>query len=189
MSLSSQKPKYLLSWPSWVELQGVSVQKDKFKIMITVGLSYIRKHSWWLACSPIFSIWVSSKKSQKSYIGWPQQPLTEKVPNISKKLDFWWSIPQKGTSIGHFGAWDDQTIRIRKFSEEIGLLRLLRPVRLQRPLRSIRLERFLRPGKSLLRTSELSRILNSKIVVLISLYLDVLKKKWFDIFIKCHDES
>ena len=27
-------------------LQGVSVQKDKFKIMITVGLSYIRKHSW-----------------------------------------------------------------------------------------------------------------------------------------------
>jgi hypothetical protein len=110
------------------------VHKDKFKIRITVGLSYIRKHSWWLACSPIFSIWVSSKKIPKSYIGWPQQPPTEKVPNISKKLDFWWSIPQKGTSIGHFGAGDDQTIWIRKFFEEIGLLR---PVRLQRPLRSI----------------------------------------------------
>ena len=77
------------------------------------------------------------KKIPKSYIGWPQQPPTEKVPNISKKLDFWWSIPQKGTSIGHFGAGDDQTIWIRKFFEEIGLLRLLRPVRLQRPLRSI----------------------------------------------------
>ena len=102
-------------------LQGVSVHKDKFKIMITVGLSYIRKHSWWLACSPIFSIWVSSKKIPKSYIGWPQQPPTEKVPNISKKLDFWWSIPQKGTSIGHFGAKNDPSIRNRKFFDEIGL--------------------------------------------------------------------
>ena len=27
-------------------IQGVSVQNDKFKIMTTVGLSYIRKHSW-----------------------------------------------------------------------------------------------------------------------------------------------
>ena len=167
--------------------------------MITVDLSYIRKHSWWLACSPIFSIWVSSKKNPKSYIGWPQQPLTEKVPNISKKLDFWWSIPQKGTSIGHFGAGDDQTIWIRKFFEKIGLLRLLRPVRLQRPLRSIwsfgcqgwsnhqdqqkilwneavevieaikvveaveviEVADVLRTGKSLLRTSEWSRSLNS----------------------------
>ena len=31
-----------------VELQGVSVQNDKFKIMIAVGLSYIRKNSWCL---------------------------------------------------------------------------------------------------------------------------------------------
>jgi hypothetical protein len=95
-------------------------------------------------------------------MGWPQQPPTEKVPNISKKLDFWWSIPQKGTSIGNFGAGDDQTIRIRKFFDEIGLLR---PVRLQRPLRLIRLEIFLRPEKSLPRTLELSRILNSIIWV------------------------
>ena len=69
--------------------------------MITVGLSYIRKHSWCLAYSQISTIWVSSKKNQKSYIDWPQQPPTEKVPNISEKLHFWWSIPQKGTSIGH----------------------------------------------------------------------------------------
>ena len=60
-------------------LQGVPVHKDKFKIRITVGLSYIRKHSWWLACSPIFSIWVSSKKFQKSDIGWPRQPPTENM--------------------------------------------------------------------------------------------------------------
>ena len=55
------------------------------------------------------------KKCLKSYIGWPQRPPTEKVPNICEELDFWWSIPQKGTSIGHFGAGDDQTICIRKF--------------------------------------------------------------------------
>ena len=61
----------------------------------------------------------------------------------------------------YFGASDDQTIRIRRFFEEIGPKRLLRPVSLQRPLRSMRLERFLRPGKSLLRTSESSLFLNS----------------------------
>jgi hypothetical protein len=54
-----------------------------------------------------------------------------------------------------------QTIRIRKFFEEIGLQRLVRPVRLQRLLRSMRLQRFLRPKKSLLRTSESSRLMNS----------------------------
>ena len=32
----------------------------------------------------------------------PQQPPTEKVPCISKKLDFWWSIPQKITIIDYF---------------------------------------------------------------------------------------
>ena len=74
------------------QLQGVSVQNDKFKIMIMVGLSYMSNHSWWLACSLESTIWVSSKKSQKSNIGWPQQPPTEKVPNISEKLGFWWSI-------------------------------------------------------------------------------------------------
>ena len=47
--------------------------------MITAGLSYIRKHSRWLACCHISTIWVSSKKNQKSNIGWPQQPLTEKM--------------------------------------------------------------------------------------------------------------
>ena len=49
-------------------------------------------------------ICVSSPSFQKNSIGWPQQPLTERVSDISEKFDFWWSIPQKGTSIGHFGA-------------------------------------------------------------------------------------
>ena len=46
---------------------------------------------------------------------WPQRPLSERVPYISEKLDFWWSVPQKITSNGYFGANDDQTIRIRRF--------------------------------------------------------------------------
>ena len=60
-------------------------------------------------------IWVSSTNFWKSNIGWPQQPPSERVPYISEKLGFWWSISQKMTSIGHFGAIDDQTIRIRIF--------------------------------------------------------------------------
>jgi hypothetical protein len=102
-----------------------------------------------------------STSFQKSNIGWPQQPPAKRVPNISKKLDFWWSISQNRTNIGHFGARNAQTIRIRKFFEEIGLVRLVTPVRLQRLLRSMRLQRFLRPKKSLLRTSESSRFMNS----------------------------
>jgi hypothetical protein len=62
------------------------------------------------------------------------------------------------SSIGHFGASDDQTIKIRVFFDKIGLLR---PVRLQRPPRSMRLQRFLRPEKSLLMSSKSSRLLNS----------------------------
>ena len=46
---------------------------------------------------------------------WPQRPPSERVPYISEKLDFWWSIPQKITSNDYFGANDDQTIRIRRF--------------------------------------------------------------------------
>ena len=61
------------------------------------------------------------------------------------------------TSIGHFVTSDDHKIRVKKFLEEIGLLRLLRLVRLQRPPRSMRLKRFARAGKSLMRSSKSSR--------------------------------
>jgi hypothetical protein len=90
---------------------------------------------WCLVGSGGLDIWVSSK----SDISWPQQPLTVRVSYISEKVYFWWSIPQKGTSIGHFGAKDDPSIRNRKLYDEIGLLK---PVRLQRLLRPVRLQRF-----------------------------------------------
>ena len=41
--------------------------------------------------------------------------LRQKGCHISEKLDFWWSIPQKITNIGYFGASDDQIIGIRRF--------------------------------------------------------------------------
>ena len=52
--------------------------------------------------------------------------------------------------------WSDH--QDQDFFEEIGLLR---PERLQRPPRSMRLQRFLRPEKSLLRSSKSSRFLIS----------------------------
>ena len=87
---------------------------------------------WCLVGSRGLEIWVLSPSFQKSNIGWPQQPPTERVPNISEKLDFWWSIPQKGTVIGHLGAGDDHTIRINKFFDEMRLSRSLRPLKLLR---------------------------------------------------------
>ena len=127
-------------------------------------------YSWGLGIS------VSSPNLIKSNIGWPQQPPSERISYISEILDFWWSIPKKMFSIGHFGASDDRTIRIRTFFKEIGQLR---PLRLQRPPRSMRLQRFVRPGKSLIRTSESSRFLNSIIWGLISLYFNCFEKKIF----------
>ena len=70
---------------------------------------------WCLGASGGLDFCVSLTSFQKSNIGWMQQPLTERASDISKKVDFPRSIPQKGTDIGHFGA------RIRKFFEEIGL--------------------------------------------------------------------
>ena len=84
---------------------------------------------WCLVASGGLDIWVSSTSFQKSNIGWPQQPPKERVPDISKKLDFWWSIPQKGTGLEHLGARDDLTISISIF---FGEMRLLRSLRLQR---------------------------------------------------------
>ena len=60
----------------------------------------------------------------------------------------WWSIPQKGTCIGHFGARNDPTIRISNFFDEMRLSRSLRLLRLLRLLRSLRLLRFLMRRKS-----------------------------------------
>ena len=50
---------------------------------------------WCLVASRGLDIWVSLTSFQKGNIDRPQQPPTERVSEISKKLDFWWSIPQK----------------------------------------------------------------------------------------------
>ena len=87
---------------------------------------------WCLVGSGGLDIWDSSTSFQKSNIDWPQQPPTESVSDISNKLVFWWSIPQKGTDFDHLGARDDPTIRISKFFDEMRLSRSLRPLRLLR---------------------------------------------------------
>ena len=97
---------------------------------------------WCLVGSGGWDFCVSSTSFQKNDIGWPQQPSTERVSDISEKLDFWPSIPQKGTGSGHLGARDDQTIRISIFFDEMRLSRSMRPLRLLRPLWSLRLQRF-----------------------------------------------
>ena len=43
---------------------------------------------WCLGASGGLHFCVSSTSFEKNDIGWPQQPLTEKVSDISKKLDF-----------------------------------------------------------------------------------------------------
>ena len=67
---------------------------------------------WCLVASGGVEICVSLTSFQKNDITWPQQPLTERVSDISKRLDFWWSIPQKGTSIGHCYQVNDCSSKI-----------------------------------------------------------------------------
>ena len=43
---------------------------------------------WCLVASGVKKICVSSTNFQKNDIGWPQQPPTERVSDISEKLDF-----------------------------------------------------------------------------------------------------
>ena len=43
---------------------------------------------WCLVASGGLEFCVSSTSFQKSNMGWPQQPLTERVSDISRKLDF-----------------------------------------------------------------------------------------------------
>ena len=43
---------------------------------------------WCLVASGGYDFCVSTTSFQKSNIGWPQQPLTERASGISQKLDF-----------------------------------------------------------------------------------------------------
>ena len=70
---------------------------------------------WCLMGSGGVDFCVSSTSFQKSTVGWPQQSPTERVSNISEKLDFLWSIQQKGTGIGYLGTRDDAMIMLSIF--------------------------------------------------------------------------
>ena len=43
---------------------------------------------WCLVASGGLDICISSTRFKKNYIGWPQQPPTERASDISEKLDF-----------------------------------------------------------------------------------------------------
>ena len=79
---------------------------------------------------------------QKYNLGWPPQPLRERVPKINKIVGFWWSNPHWETRIGIFGAMIDGNITLSIFFCEMRLLRSLRPLRLLRLLRSLRPQIF-----------------------------------------------
>ena len=51
-----------------------------------------RTENFDIICSQGLPICVLSTSFQKSRIGWPQQPPTWSVSDISENLDFWWSI-------------------------------------------------------------------------------------------------
>ena len=143
---------FLLNFVNHIDLKRIKIQQN-YRVHIShwsvISKSALRGRSinnfielWCLAGSGGLDIWVSSTNFQKSNIGWPQQPPTERVSNISEKLDFWQSIPKKGSGIGHLGARNVPTIRVSKNFDEMRLSRSLRPLRLLRLLRSLRPLRF-----------------------------------------------
>ena len=129
-------------WAKWLGIRWNSKLKLSSSFNLLQLIEVRKFELWCLVASVGLHFCVPSTSFQNINIGWPQQPPTEDVSDISKILDFWWFIPQNGTGIDHLGAWDDQTIRISKIFDEMRLLRSLRPLRLLRPLRSSRLQRF-----------------------------------------------
>jgi hypothetical protein len=97
---------------------------------------------WCLVALGGLDFCVSSTSFQNNGIGWPQQPPTKRVSDISKNWIFDDPFHKNGLVIGHLGARDDQTIRISNFFDEMRLSRSLRSLRLLRPLRLLRLQRF-----------------------------------------------
>ena len=143
--------KIKIKWHEWecntydnskTNLHDVSYWRLQSKLALTGRRIDDSSKLWCPVASGGSYILVSSTSFQKNDISWPQQPPTKRVSNISEILDFWWSIPQKGASIGHSRARDDPTIRISKMFDGMRLLRSLRLLRLLRLLRSLRLPMF-----------------------------------------------
>ena len=96
-------------------LQGFSYWNVRFEMTLRGKRINTFLELWCLVASGGLDFCVLSTSFQINDIGWPQQPPTERVSDISEKLDFWWSIPQKGTGFDHLGARDDPNIRISNF--------------------------------------------------------------------------
>ena len=103
-------------------------------------------------------ICVPPKGFQKIYISWPQQPPTERVSDINRKSNFWWSIPQKGTGFDHLSARDDPIISI---SIVVMKWDSWEATKVFEAVEVIEAAKVLRPGKSPLMTAKSSRFLNS----------------------------
>ena len=93
---------------------------------------------WCLVASRGLDIWVSLTSFQKGNIDRSQQPPTERVSEISKKLDFWWSILQKWTSISHFGVRNQEAPEV----VEASWFMKLKCPNLLKPLGSINEENY-----------------------------------------------
>ena len=121
---------------------------------------------WYLVGTCCLPIWVSSTSFQKSNIaciGWPQQPLTESIRYQwkigflmihSAKKDQYWSFWWQGWS-----NYKYQEVLWWNRAVEVGEAREAREVAEADEANEV--AEVVRPRKSLLRTSESSRLLNS----------------------------
>ena len=161
---------YPLRWKKGTYLQGISFWCVQSKSSLRRWRIHNFIELWCQVGSRGLEIWVSSTSFQKSNIGWPQQPPTERVSNISKKLDFWGFIPRKGTSIDHLGTTDDQIIRLSNFFLWKEAVQVIEATKVVEAIEVIEVAEVIRPGISLLTSLVSSRFLNLN-------YFDVLKKK------------
>ena len=69
-------------------IQGISFRNSLFKLALRDRRTNIVFDLWCLVASGGADICVSSTSFQKNDIGWPQQPPTERVSDISEKFDF-----------------------------------------------------------------------------------------------------
>ena len=94
---------------------------------------------------------------------WHQLASTASVrnrANISKKLDFWWSIPQKAPALGILVPGMIQPSQSVMFLMKWGC-KVIEAMEVVEAVEVIEAAEVLRSGKSLLRTLESSRFLNS----------------------------
>ena len=130
----------LLSKPKIVH--SVQEQSGFYDLALTERNMQIRFDLKLSAYSLGVEIWLLFFKFHFSLIGWPPQPLRERILKINKIEGFWWSISHWETKIGLFGAMVDGNIKLSNLFCEMRLLRSLRPLRLLRLLRSLRPQIF-----------------------------------------------